>query len=110
MFNVGDKVICIDTSDLGGMLVKNKTYTVIYANEHFVEVAGINTMFSAQRFQVEKSLDELWLEWEKAEGFEVNRLIGSHRKLPPIPQCTCGAKHTSNPKHHVDWCDLVRTK
>jgi hypothetical protein len=24
--------------------------------------------------------------------------------------CTCGAKHTSNPKFHHIWCDLHKTK
>lgn len=22
-----------------------------------------------------------------------------------IPKCQCGAKHTSNPNHHLSWCD-----
>lgn len=34
--------------------------------------------------------------------------------LPPIPieesKCDCGAKHTSFPNHHSDWCTVIKLK
>lgn len=39
-------------------------------------------------------------------NFKVNaRLLNSLGK-PKIKTCTCGAKHTSFPKHHSSWCDI----
>lgn len=26
------------------------------------------------------------------------------------PECDCGAKHTSNPDHHLDWCSTLKTQ
>lgn len=33
------------------------------------------------------------------------RLLNSLGK-PRVKTCTCGAKHTSFPKHHSTWCDI----
>ena len=30
--------------------------------------------------------------------------------LPKKKVCTCGAKHTSFPNHHLDWCDLKKDR
>lgn len=31
--------------------------------------------------------------------------IESVQRCPVMIKCTCGAKHTSFPKHHLEWCD-----
>lgn len=42
--------------------------------------------------------EELLREFEKMLGYD---------EPPPIPkECSCGAKHTSNPKWHMQYCDL----
>lgn len=35
-----------------------------------------------------------------------NIALDSPLIIPRKKICTCGAKHTSFPNHHYDWCDL----
>jgi hypothetical protein len=40
-------------------------------------------------------------------GFDDNKnTITKPSQKPKDVGCVCGAKHTSNPKHHLNWCNI----
>lgn len=49
-------------------------------------------------------VSEAWRQEEEQLEIEFQRKMGN--VPPPVPKCTCGAKHTSFPNHHLSWCDL----
>lgn len=50
--------------------------------------------FMTHKDEWEKMMDDLAKEWEHLEP----------SKRPSLG-CTCGAKHTSFPEYHLEWCD-----
>jgi hypothetical protein len=35
-------------------------------------------------------------------------IIKETKELEKVLKCSCGAKHTSNPNYHLDYCDFYK--
>lgn len=51
IFEVGQKVVCVDTSCVERVLEKGKRYTIIGVDELFVQLEGVDEWFYYDRFE-----------------------------------------------------------